>query len=283
VTPEPELLVLTEHVPAPGVGNTVVIALAGLVAALGAAAFAAALLVGWPVEVQGLGLAAAFLGLAVAVRRHFAATYPELKAVEERHAPAPRPDPEPLTPVRPVARRTFLSRMLLGVGGLLGISLLVPLASLGDPRRGVMSVTGWREGVRLVDTDGNPLRPEDVVAPGQAAVWPEDAPRNEISSVIVVRLDREPEEPTNLDWVVDNLVAYSKICTHTGCPVGMLRAGDNELYCPCHQAQFDALRAATPTFGPAARPLPQLPLGIDADGYLVALGDFQQPVGPAVG
>jgi ubiquinol-cytochrome c reductase iron-sulfur subunit len=275
------LLVLQQRVPVQGTGNTVVTAAATLVAGAGAVTFAAALLVGWPVEVQGLGLAAAFLGLAVAVRRLFASTYPEIKAVEERHRPTP--GSTPMSPVRPVARRTVLTRMLLGVGGVLGISLLVPLSSLGDPRRGVMSVTGWREGVRLVDPVGNPLRPEDVVAPGQATVWPEAAPRSEISSVIVVRLQREPEDPTNRDWVVDGLVAYSKICTHTGCPVGMLRADDNALYCPCHQAQFDAARAATPTFGPAARPLPQLPLGVDDDGYLIALGDFTQPVGPAAG
>jgi ubiquinol-cytochrome c reductase iron-sulfur subunit len=175
--------------------------------------------------------------------------------------------------------------MLVGVGGLLGISIFVPLTSLGDPRRGVMAVTGWREGVRLVDPDGNPLRPDDVVGPGQAAVWPENAPQSEISSVIVVRLtERQPQEPTNLDWVVDGqLVAYSKICTHTGCPVGLLQTEDSELYCPCHQAQFDATRAALPTFGPAARPLPQLPMGVDAQGFLIALGDFTQPVGPAVG
>jgi ubiquinol-cytochrome c reductase iron-sulfur subunit len=84
--------------------------------------------------------------------------------------------------------------------------------------------------------------------------------------------------------VVDGeLVAYSKICTHTGCPVGLLRTDDASLYCPCHQAQFDAARAAVPTFGPATRPLPQLPLGVDGRGYLIALGDFSQPVGPAAG
>jgi ubiquinol-cytochrome c reductase iron-sulfur subunit len=148
-----------------------------------------------------------------------------------------------------------------------------------------MSVTGWREGTRLVDPDGEPLRPDDIVAPGQATAWPEDAPRSELASVIIVRLTgRLPEEPTNLDWVIDGeIVAYSKICTHTGCPVGLLRTDDSELYCPCHQAQFDAARAAFPTFGPAARPLPQLPLGVDDDGFLIALGDFTQPVGPFAG
>jgi ubiquinol-cytochrome c reductase iron-sulfur subunit len=278
---EAELAVLERRTPQPGAGNTVVMVLTMLLVAAGAVVFATAVLLGWPVEVQGLALAAAFLGLAFVVRRYFASTFPEIKAVERRHAP--EPGTGRLSPVRPVARRGFLTGMLVGVGGLLGISLLVPLSSLGDPRRGVMSATGWREGVRLIDPEGNPLRPDDVVAPGQATVWPEDAPRNELSSVILVRLGVEPEAPTNLDWVIEGLVAYSKICTHTGCPVGMLRADDNALYCPCHQAQFDSARGAEPTFGPAARALPQLPIGVDADGYLVALGDFAQPVGPAVG
>ena len=34
-------------------------------------------------------------------------------------------------------------------------------------------------------------------------------------------------------------------------------------------------------FGPAARALPQLPMGLDQEGYLVALSDFEEPVGPS--
>ena len=278
-----ELLVLQRRTPQNGVGNDAVVAVALLSAVAGALAFGASILADWPVEAQGLALAAGAGGLALAVRRLSAARYPQLVAVEERKAPASQGGP--LTTVRPVTRRSFLGRALLAVAGLLGVSLVVPLSSLGDPRSGVMSVTGWRSGVRLIDPDGNPLRPGDVVAPGQATVWPEGSSFSEISSVILVRLaGAGPEPPTNLDWVVEGeLVAYSKICTHTGCPVGMLRADDAGLYCPCHQAQFDARRAAQPTFGPASRPLPQLPLGVDGDGYLVALGDFEQPVGPAAG
>jgi ubiquinol-cytochrome c reductase iron-sulfur subunit len=278
-----ELLVLQRRDPRPGTGNTVLVAVCLVVAAVGSLTFAAAILLDGPVGLQGTALGVAMLALAVALRRIFASTYPNVTAVERRHSP--EPEGGALTPVTPVNRRSFLTRMLVGVGGLLGLSLFVPLSSLGDPRSGVMSVTGWREGVRLVDPDGNPLRADDVVGAGQATVWPEDAPQSEISSVILVRLtERTPQEPTNLDWVVDGqLVAYSKICTHTGCPVGLLRTEDSELYCPCHQAQFDATRAAEPTFGPAARPLPQLPMGVDDEGYLIALGDFTQPVGPAVG
>jgi ubiquinol-cytochrome c reductase iron-sulfur subunit len=76
-------------------------------------------------------------------------------------------------------------------------------------------------------------------------------------------------------------VAYSKICTHAGCPVGLYRAESQSLICPCHQSQFDVADGARPFFGPAARPLPQLPLGVGEDGVLVAQGDFYEPVGPA--
>ena len=75
-------------------------------------------------------------------------------------------------------------------------------------------------------------------------------------------------------------MAYSKVCTHAGCPVGLYRAREHQLLCPCHQSTFDVLRGAVPVFGPAARPLPQLPISVDAEGYLVALGDFPDPIGP---
>jgi ubiquinol-cytochrome c reductase iron-sulfur subunit len=83
-------------------------------------------------------------------------------------------------------------------------------------------------------------------------------------------------------WVPDGThVAYSKICTHAGCPVGLYRAESQSLICPCHQSQFDVADGGKPFFGPAARPLPQLPLGVDEEGILVAQGDFPEPVGPA--
>jgi ubiquinol-cytochrome c reductase iron-sulfur subunit len=76
------------------------------------------------------------------------------------------------------------------------------------------------------------------------------------------------------------LIAYSKACTHAGCPVALYRSGDHRLVCPCHQSAFDAANAAQVLEGPADHPLPQLPLEIGADGYLRAGGDFNAPVGP---
>jgi ubiquinol-cytochrome c reductase iron-sulfur subunit len=77
------------------------------------------------------------------------------------------------------------------------------------------------------------------------------------------------------------LFAYTKVCSHLGCPASLYEQQTYRILCPCHQSQFDALHFARPIFGPAARALAQLPITIDSDGYLVANGDFAEPVGPA--
>nr|MDQ3610846.1 ubiquinol-cytochrome c reductase iron-sulfur subunit [Actinomycetota bacterium] len=221
-------------------------------------------------------------------RRYFVAAYPEINAVQPRESAAASDDLEdgiPVSDVRPVARRSLLGRALVGVAGLFGLSTLSFVSSLGPKPSDELGRTSWRPGTRLVTTDGVPLRPVDVAVGGVATVWPEGSILVEDSAVLLVRLSsRRPRPPTNLAWVVDgSLVAYSKICTHAGCPVGLFREQDSALFCPCHQSTFDAARGAIPTFGPTARALPQLPMGVDDAGYLVALGDFTEQVGPAYG
>ncbi|MBW3654440.1 MAG: Rieske 2Fe-2S domain-containing protein, partial [Actinobacteria bacterium] len=142
--------------------------------------------------------------------------------------------------------------------------------------------TKWARGVRLVTGDGNPVRPVDVAAGGISTIWPEGDIGHERSAVLLIRLRQPATQPTRLDWIVQDLIAYSKVCTHAGCPVALYRERDNALFCPCHQSTFDPSRGAVPTFGPAARALPQLPLGTDSAGYLIALGDFTAQVGPAL-
>ena len=83
------------------------------------------------------------------------------------------------------------------------------------------------------------------------------------------------------DWNVDGIFAYSKVCTHVGCPVALYEQHTHHLLCPCHQSQFDVSDGAKVIFGPAARPLPQLPIEVDDEGYLVAQSDFTEPVGPS--
>ncbi len=101
--------------------------------------------------------------------------------------------------------------------------------------------------------------------------------------VLLVRLLPEQLHPSEdrKDWAYDGIVAYSKVCTHVGCPVALYEQQTHHLLCPCHQSQFDITEQAKVIFGPAARPLPQLPITVDDEGYLVARSDFKEPVGPS--
>jgi ubiquinol-cytochrome c reductase iron-sulfur subunit len=102
-------------------------------------------------------------------------------------------------------------------------------------------------------------------------------------SVVLVRMDPEENNPApgRENWAVDGILCYSKICTHVGCPISLYEKKTHHLLCPCHQSTFDLADAAKVVFGPAARPLPQLPLAVDDEGYLVAQSDFKEPVGPS--
>jgi ubiquinol-cytochrome c reductase iron-sulfur subunit len=274
---------LHRRVPGSTDANAVVVVVACLIVVVAAGVAAVAVLRDGPVAVYGTGFAVALAALALAVRRFFAGVYPHVIAAEERSIGGDTD--APLTDIEPVNRRTALGRILGTAAFVVTAGLLAPIASLGPRRRGIGYGTAWRSGVRLVNAEGRALREGDVPAGGLATVWPEGSERQETSAVVLVRLGgRPPAPPTNLDWVVGGaLVAYSKVCTHMGCPVGLFQEGSDTLFCPCHQAAFDASRGARPTFGPPPRPLPQLPLGVDDGGYLIALDDFAERVGPAVG
>ena len=181
-----------------------------------------------------------------------------------------------------IGRRRFLSRLLLGALGALGLAALFPIRSLG-PRPGrSLSETSWRRGIRMVDEDGVPVT-VDRLGPGSiVTVYPEGAVGSADAQTLLIRVEpgRLDLPPDRLAAAPEGLVAYSKVCTHAGCPVGLYRAQTHELLCPCHQSTFDVLRGAEPVFGPAARPLPQLPIEVDAEGFLRATGDFPEPVGP---
>lgn len=180
-----------------------------------------------------------------------------------------------------VARRPVLTGGLASVLALMGVVGAGALGRYGPRRPGG---TGWRDGVRLVGVDGEPLHVDDLAQGGIATVWPEGPGRQERAAAVVLRL---PDGASGFvargpDGAV-SLAAYSRICTHAGCPVALYRAEAGILYCPCHQATFDATADAEPIFGPASRALPRLPLGVRSDGFLVARGDFTAPPGPGGG
>lgn len=277
------LWVVGEFLPAPTPVHDRIVVAAAVVTVLGAVGFAAGLLSGASATVYGTALGVALLALALGVRRYYIAAYPELEALEPRTIPEAETD-APLTEVTPLGRRTALQRLLVAAAAVLGVSLATPVSSLGPTPGNALRTTQWTRGSRLVDTDGRPYRPDDLEPGSVATVWPARAVEEERSTAVLLGLSGEPRPPTNMDWVVDDrVVAYSKICTHAACPVGLFRERDDALFCPCHQATFDASRGAEPTFGPAARALPQLPLGVDEDGYLIALGDFPEQIGPWFG
>jgi ubiquinol-cytochrome c reductase iron-sulfur subunit len=192
----------------------------------------------------------------------------------------PRPDTADTDLPMTVERRHVLGGAIgvgvVGIGGGLG------LAAFG-PRRPAGSA--WEQGSPLVTVEGTRLRPEDIPVGGVVTVWPEGAAGTERAAVMLIRLREDPLEPTLIENAVveDRLVAYSRLCTHAGCAVALYRDIDQALFCPCHQATFDARRAAQPTSGPASVPLPQLPIGLDGDGWLVATGDLTAPPGPVSG
>ncbi len=108
-------------------------------------------------------------------------------------------------------------------------------------------------------------------------------PRN---AVMLIRLRHADAQKAILregqeDFHYGDYFAYSKICTHIGCPTSLYEQQTNRILCPCHQSQFDALQYGKPIFGPAARALPQLPISVDEEGYLYAKADFAEAVGPA--
>jgi ubiquinol-cytochrome c reductase iron-sulfur subunit len=185
--------------------------------------------------------------------------------------------------VEEIARRRFLSRLLLAAGGVLGIAALFPIRSLGRAPGGSLSSTPWRRGDRLVNADGEVVTRDTLDVGSFTTVFPQNYPGSADAQAVLIKV--APAElrlpPGREAWAPEGLVAYSKICTHAGCPLGLYLATVHQLRCPCHQSTFDVLDGATPVYGPAPRPLPQLPIAIDDDGSLYALGDFPEPVGPS--
>lgn len=281
------LAVVAERVPPPSQANDALVIGTAVAAALCAVVFAITLLLRTAVAVHGTMLALSLLLLAIAVRRYFVGRYSDVEAAEPRYptdgSGETNADFE-ISDVEPTGRRPLLTRVLIACAAILGLSFLAPVSSLGPAPGNQLRTTAWRRGRRLVTDQGEPVRPGDIAPGGVVTAWPEGAIGVEPSAVVVLRLTAQPQPPTNPEWVVESsVVAYSKLCTHAGCPVALYRERDSALFCPCHQSTFDVARGAVPTFGPAARALPQLPLGLSERGELVALGDFTTQVGPAFG
>jgi ubiquinol-cytochrome c reductase iron-sulfur subunit len=178
-------------------------------------------------------------------------------------------------------RRQLILGAGAGVAALTATAVAFPAARRAGSAAERLRSTSWAEGRRFVDADGTLVRAADVGLGELVTVYPEGAVDAIDSQAVLIResLARFVPDPERPDWVPDGLAAYSKLCTHMACPLGLYQQQSGTLLCPCHQAVFDLLDGGRAVQGPARRALPQLPIRIDADGHIVSRGDFSDAVG----
>jgi ubiquinol-cytochrome c reductase iron-sulfur subunit len=237
-------------------------------------------------QLEGVLLGFALGGIGLSIVVWAVALLDAPTEVEERHSlassEAVRAAADAALDPQQISRRRFLVRVLGGALSALGVALALPVFSLGPLPGQDLFRTGWRSGSRVVGNDGKPIRPGDLALNSVTTVFPQGEVGRGDSQTLLIRVrPGDLQLPNGRDaWAPEGIVAYSKVCTHAGCPVGLYRRKQHQLLCPCHQSTFDVLTGANVVFGPAVRPLPQLPLDVDADGYLIARGDFPEPIGP---
>lgn len=234
---------------------------------------------------------------------------PDVEVVQERHslASTPHEDVEAAEQYERgkeesgFAQYKIIRRTLIAALALFPIPLIVMLRDLWTPTEAteglspveLLSTTAWVEGMPIV-TDGTyaKLRPEDIPVGGLVSALPENIMEIQEeehnlnargkAAIILVRMEPDEIRAQQGDgWDYQGILAYSKICTHVGCPIALYEHRTHHLLCPCHQSTFDLADSGNVVFGPAARRMPQLPIGVDAEGYLVAMSDFAEPVGPS--
>ena len=190
------------------------------------------------------------------------------------------------------SRRKLIRRSMYGALAFFPIPAIIIFGDLGPVVGDTLKHTMWKPGTRLTkDPTGIPIKASDVTIGSVFHVIPEGLSEMEehkleekaTAAGLLVRVNPSDlnEDPAKADWSYQGIVAYSKICTHVGCPVALYEQHTHHLLCPCHQSTFDLANHCEVVFGPASRPLPQLPIAVDAEGYLIAQSDFLEPVGPS--
>lgn len=260
----------------------------------------------------GLGIALALLALGIGAIHWSKAVMSDKEYIEPRHATRGRDTTRAGAVAafaeanedsgfgrRVMIRNSLFAALIASVAP--AVVLFRGLAPQDTPERPyagqpvyLLSHTMWKEGMRLAhDPEGTPIRAADITLGSAVHVIPEPLAElgheegylEEKAKAIVLLMRMLPEqldpETNRMDWTYDGIVAYSKVCTHVGCPVALYEQQTHHLLCPCHQSQFDVANGAKVIFGPAARPLPQLPIAVDDEGYLIAQSDFTEPVGPS--
>jgi len=260
----------------------------------------------------GLTLGGALLFIGVGVIQWARKLMADVELVEERHPASSTEEDRSATLAAlqagleesGIARRPLIRNTLIGSVGLLVAPAVVMLRDLGPLPGDKLKHTVWAKNMRVVrDVVGTPIRPADLEIGDLVNAQPEiifgtengsPLPENEVlegtdlqvekakAATVVLRMDPDDiVSDATRNWSVSGIVAYSKICTHVGCPISLNERTTHHLLCPCHQSTFDLADSGKVIFGPAGRHLPQLPLGVDDEGFLVALSDYPEPVGPS--
>ncbi|MFE0647658.1 Rieske 2Fe-2S domain-containing protein [Streptomyces sp. NPDC059534] len=190
-----------------------------------------------------------------------------------------------------MGRRKLIRNTMFGALSLVPLSGIVLLRDMGPLPEEKLRTTMWAKGLQLINMNTNePLRPEDVAVGSLTFAMPEGLSEHDHhfqveiakAALMIVRIQPEDiKDKRELEWSHEGIVAFSKICTHVGCPISLYEQQTHHVLCPCHQSTFDLSDGARVIFGPAGHALPQLRIGVNDKGFLEALGDFDEPVGPA--
>ncbi len=245
----------------------------------------------------GLGLFLALFGLGAGAVHWAKTLMSDEERVEQRH-PQRGTDAERDEAVRilregaaesGLGRRPLIRNTLLAAAAVLPVPAVVMLRDTGPLPGKDLATTYWAKDRHLVrDPEGGRVRATDLelgsvvhVMPEGVDTLPDATEERAKAAVLLIRLKPEELDEKARTGAYQGIVAYSKICTHMGCPVGLYEHTSHHLLCPCHQSTFDVTRNCSVIFGPAPRPLPQLPLAVDDSGYLVAADGFGESVGPS--
>ncbi len=252
----------------------------------------------WFTPLLGTAMAVALLGIGFGLIIWHKKLMPEEVAIQDRHDGASSDDDRVLTGATfanlateaGIKRRPLLKGAIAFGLAPVGLMAVAPLGALVKDPGNKLYTTGFTKGVRLVRLDGSPVRPDDIAAGGIETVFPgiPGGTTNEYadSPTLLIHLRQADSAKVRVpakyaDFHYGSYYAYSKICTHAGCPASLYEQQTQRLLCPCHQSQFDVLRGCKPTFGPATRALPQLPISVDSQGFFIATSDYKEPIGPA--
>jgi ubiquinol-cytochrome c reductase iron-sulfur subunit len=248
----------------------------------------------------GIGITLGLLGIGIGAIHWAKTLMPDNEVAEDRHPIASSEDKRAAAievinlanQESGFSRRKLIRRTLYGALALFPLPAVILFADLGPNPGNSLRHTAWKKGTRLArDPYGTPIKASEVTVGSVFHVIPEGLnPEQEDyleqkakAAVLLVRVDKDilVETEERKSWSYQGIVAYSKICTHVGCPVALYEQTTHHLLCPCHQSTFDLVNGCQVIFGPASRPLPQLPIYVDDQGYLRAQDDFNEPVGPS--